>query len=54
MSNLKNEEYYLAEIFSSLKQIEDTDSVLPDEDKAIKENDINISSSLIFQDLYYN
>ena len=54
MSNLKNEEYYLAQIFSSLKQIEDTDSVLPDEDKAIKENDINISSSLIFQDLYYN
>ena len=54
MSNLKNENHYLTKIFSYLKKIKSSNLVLSDEDKSIKENDTNISSPFLFQDLYFN
>ena len=54
MSDLQNENYYLNEIFSFLKDIEGSKAILPDDDEKLKENKINILSEDLFEDLYYN
>ena len=54
MSDLQDENYYLNEIFSFLKDIEGSKAILPDDDEKLKENKINILSEDLFEDLYYN
>ena len=54
MSNLKNENNYLNKIFSFLKDIDSAKIILPDDDKLLKENEINILSKNLFKDLYNN
>ena len=52
MSDLNNGNFYLNKIFAFLKDIEDEKSFLPDNDKDLKEKEINILSKDLFKDLY--
>ena len=54
MSNLNNNNHYLNKIFSFLRDIESSKAILPDEDKELKEKEINILSENLFKDLYNN
>ena len=54
MSDLNNGNFYLNKIFAFLKDIEDEKAFLPDNDKDLKEKEINILSKDLFKDLYNN
>jgi len=54
MSNLNNSNHYLNKIFSFLRDIENSNAILPDVDKALKEKEINVLSEDLFKDLYNN